>query len=205
MNNPFIPHFNPLPKMTSGRTALWQAMTVLGYKKKYHEITVKELCKTAYIARSTFYLTYKNIDEILIDMEDYYLRPFVPIYDAYVRTDYLYRQEHFCSDTIRYIQDNKKLFYLFLVQQPNVRFMQKWKVLLKHCLWEALKKQTASGVLTPQEELLFEMISGEVVAAHGILLKYTQKETVEDLKKILNQGLCFFGKMYTLINTGQNA
>ena len=67
MNNPFIPHFASPPKMTSGRTALWQAMATLGYKKTYHEITVKELCKSAYIARSTFYLPYKNIDELLME------------------------------------------------------------------------------------------------------------------------------------------
>ena len=205
MNNPFSPKLKTLPKMTSGRIALWQAMTVLGYKKQYHEITVKELCKTAYIARSTFYLTYKNIDELLMDMEDYHLRQLIPIYDVYVRTDYLNRQEHFCSDTIRYIQENRKFFYLFLVQQPNMRFIQKGKILIKYCLWENLKKDDTSGALAPQEELLFEMISGEIVTAHGILLKYTQEETVEDLKKILNEGLCFFGKMYTLINTGQNA
>ena len=205
MNNPFIPHFASPPKMTSGRTALWQAMATLGYKKTYHEITVKELCKSAYIARSTFYLTYKNIDELLMEMEDYYLRQLIPIYDVYVQTDYLNRQEHFCSDTIRYIQENKKIFYLFLVQQPNMRFIQKWKILIKYCLWENLKKDDTSGALAPQEELLFEMISGEIVTAHGILLKYTQEETVEDLKKVLNEGLCFFGKMYTLINAGQNA
>jgi AcrR family transcriptional regulator len=205
MNNPFSPKLKTLPKMTSGRIALWQAMTVLGYKKQYHEITVKELCKTAYIARSTFYLTYKNIDELLMDMEDYHLRQLIPIYDVYVRTDYLNRQEHFCSDTIRYIQENRKFFYLFLVQQPNMRFIQKGKILIKYCLWENLKKDDTSGALAPQEELLFEMISGEIVTAHGILLKYTQEETVEDLKKVLNEGLCFFGKMYTLINTGQNA
>ena len=183
MNNPFSPKLKTLPKMTSGRIALWQAMTVLGYKKQYHEITVKELCKSAYIARSTFYLTYKNIDELLMEMEDYYLRQLIPIYDVYVQTDYLNRQEHFCSDTIRYIQENKKIFYLFLVQQPNMRFIQKWKILLKYCLWENLKKGDTSGTLTPQEELLFEMISGEIITAHGILLKYTQQETVEDLKK----------------------
>lgn len=205
MNNPFSPKLKMLPKMTSGRIALWQAMTVLGYKKQYHEITVKELCKTAYIARSTFYLTYKNIDELLMDMEDYHLRQLIPIYDVYVKTNYLNRQDHFCSDTIRYIQENRKVFYLFLVQQPNMRFIQKWKILIKYCLWENLKKDDTSGALAPQEELLFEMISGEIVTAHGILLKYTQEETVEDLKKVLNEGLCFFGKMYTLINTGQNA
>lgn len=193
MNNPFSPKLKTLPKMTSGRIALWQAMTVLGYKKQYHEITVKELCKTAYIARSTFYLTYK----LLMDMEDYHLRQLIPIYDVYVKTNYLNRQDHFCSDTIRYIQENRKVFYLFLVQQPNMRFIQKWKILIKYCLWENLKKDDASGALTPQEELLFEMISGEIVTAHGILLKYTQEETVEDLKKVLNEGLCFFGKMYT--------
>lgn len=194
MNNPFSPKLKTLPKMTSGRIALWQAMTVLGYKKQYHEITVKELCKTAYIARSTFYLTYKNIDELLMDMEDYHLRQLIPIYDVYVKTNYLNRQDHFCSDTIRYIQENRKVFYLFLVQQPNMRFIQKWKILIKYCLWENLKKDDASGALTPQEELLFEMISGEIVTAHGILLKYTQEETVEDLKKVLNEGLCFSEK-----------
>lgn len=180
MNNPFSPKLKTLPKMTSGRIALWQAMTVLGYKKQYHEITVKELCKTAYIARSTFYLTYKNIDELLMDMEDYHLRQLIPIYDVYVKTNYLNRQDHFCSDTIRYIQENRKVFYLFLVQQPNMRFIQKWKILIKYCLWENLKKDDTSGALAPQEELLFEMISGEIVTAHGILLKYTQEETVED-------------------------
>ena len=176
-------------------------MTVLGYKKQYHEITVKELTKRpANSPAIAFYLTYKNMNELLMDMEDYHLRQLIPIYDVYVKTNYLNRQDHFCSDTIRYIQENRKVFYLFLVQQPNMRFIQKWKILIKYCLWENLKKDDTSGALAPQEELLFEMISGEIVTAHGEL---KPGKTVEDLKKVLNEGLCFFGKMYTLINTGR--
>ena len=49
------------------------AFLSLAHEKKIDQITVKELCEHALINKATFYFHYKNIDELIIELEDEYV------------------------------------------------------------------------------------------------------------------------------------
>jgi len=55
---------------TKAQYALAAGICSLAEKIPYNSISVIQLCRTAHIARSTFYVYYRNIDELLIEMED---------------------------------------------------------------------------------------------------------------------------------------
>ena len=66
-----------MPKETVNRrvqftkTALRDAMIELICEKPLTSITVKDVCARADINRSTFYLHYKDVDSLLVTVEDY--------------------------------------------------------------------------------------------------------------------------------------
>lgn len=68
-----------MPKETVNRrvqftkTALRDAMIELITEKPLTSITVKDVCARADINRSTFYLHYKDVDSLLVEVEDYAL------------------------------------------------------------------------------------------------------------------------------------
>lgn len=55
---------------SSTQMALQNAFTSLYAQEDVHRITVKELCKVAPAARTTFYTYYQNVDELLEQIED---------------------------------------------------------------------------------------------------------------------------------------
>ncbi len=59
------------PTITDAQHSLWDAIAVLWNKKSIYQIGIKELCQTAHVARSTFYVYYQNIDELALEMENY--------------------------------------------------------------------------------------------------------------------------------------
>ena len=48
-----------------------QALLLLLEKKKFEYITVKEVCEKAGVNRSTFYLHYENLGDLLLESIDY--------------------------------------------------------------------------------------------------------------------------------------
>ena len=50
-----------------------QALLLLLEKKDFDYITVKEICEKAGVNRSTFYLHYETIDDLLMESIDYLL------------------------------------------------------------------------------------------------------------------------------------
>lgn len=53
------------------KNALREAMIELITEKPLTSITVKDVCARADINRSTFYLHYKDVDSLLVEVEDY--------------------------------------------------------------------------------------------------------------------------------------
>ena len=167
--NPYR-HIMDLPDCggTSAQEQIRSTLLDLLERKPLSEISVKELCSGAYVARSTFYYYYQNTDEVLSEIENgiiYHLaRQNSEIMDRSVTKpeDMLFYQE-----TVQYVQDNRKVFYLFLIGQPNYRFIEKWKQAVKYHLWERLFCQRVAK----NEGLILEMAASLVISAYTYCLK----------------------------------
>ena len=151
-------------------------------KKEYSCITVKEVCINTPVARTTFYSYYQNIDdvknEIEIDLIAGITQIALNISNGNIQTmDF----SIFISHTMQYIKQNWKEIYVFLIIQPNVRFISKWKdAIKKHFLLRFPEKNSI-----PNYELISETIASGVIGAYSYWLKNPEKVDVDKLNEIV--------------------
>jgi AcrR family transcriptional regulator len=101
-------------------------------KKDFDRINVKELCANVPVARTTFYAHYGNTDDVKAQEEDDLISTFEAVtkrasdddiagmdFSAYLRQLAPVIKEHWSE--VR----------AFLVTQPNLRFIEKWKGSIK--------------------------------------------------------------------------
>ena len=101
--------------------------------KNFQRITVKDIYQKAYVARTTFYHYYKNIAEVIEEIEDEVINKLIIINDDILNADIKdLKSMEFFEKTINYIDKNFNLFYLFFVKQPNTRFIDNWKNGIKY-------------------------------------------------------------------------
>lgn len=101
-------------------------------QKEYSRITVKELCANTPVARTTFYAYYENIDDIKEDIENNFISGVTKI-AVQLAGDNMPKMDFslFLTKTLDYIKEHWNEIYAFLVIQPNVRFIFKWKEAIK--------------------------------------------------------------------------
>lgn len=90
-------------------------------KKKYENISVDEICKRAGLNRSTFYYHYKNIDELLMDIQREY---FEEISNKLRILENKENPKQYIVDFLNDIRINDNKFKLFLEQSPNLFFFE---------------------------------------------------------------------------------
>lgn len=114
MNKSESKYFNTAVKMDKAFISLLE-------KKDFEYITVKEICARAGVNRSTFYLHYETVSDLLMETLDYINSQFLEYFD----TDFLQIDEKIRSRSLEelifitpdylkpyleFIQDHKKLF-----------------------------------------------------------------------------------------------
>lgn len=151
-------------------------------KKEYKHITVKEVCANTPVARTTFYYYYQNIDEIINEIEDNLIGGILQIASNVSSGDVQNMDfSVFLTQTLDYIKDNWQELEAFLVVQPNMRFIIKWKeAIKKHFSLRFPEKNTM-----PNYELISETIASGVIGAYSYWLKNPEKVDVEKLKQIV--------------------
>lgn len=122
---------------TDAKKALQKAMIELNQDMEIYNISVKELCNQAHVARSTFYFYYENVMQLKEEIENNLIYDLIQINDnlSHIMID---RKADFpfFQNTCKYIEQNKQAFYAFLIANPNIRFIQKWKDGVKYHFWE---------------------------------------------------------------------
>lgn len=131
--------------------------------KSFQRITVKDICQKAYVARTTFYHYYKNIVEVIEEIEDEVINKLILINDDILNADIKdLKSMEFFEKTINYIDKNFNLFYLFLVKQPNIRFIDKWKKGIKYHFYHKCSKENCNINI----ELVIEMIASAAISGY---------------------------------------
>ena len=99
-------------------------------KKKISDITITALCKKAGIARTTFYSHYDNISDVVRSLQNTYLDGIEKIMRNPKKTDIN------ISDIVEYILYNYNIPKLFLIEQPDDLFIERFKSAAKKYLLE---------------------------------------------------------------------
>lgn len=167
---------------TPVQRSLQNALIGLLQDRNHSEITVKELCQHAFVARSSFYAYYQNTDGILEEIEDSLIYTLLhqnsEIMDRGVNTKEKLR---FYAQTMDFVEENKVVFYTLLIDSPNHRFMEKWKSAIKYHFWERLFRNEEAK----NSGLILEMVSSVVISAYTYWLKHPYEVDLEGIYLII--------------------
>ncbi len=126
MNKNESKYFNTAVKMN---TALIQLLE----KKDFEYITIKEICETAGVNRSTFYLHYENTNDLLKETTKYITNGFLTYFDVNEATlinqyekcnlkDLVFITPKYITPYLTYIKENQRVFKTAIKHFGALRF-----------------------------------------------------------------------------------
>lgn len=155
-------------KVTPAQEAMETALLLLLDEKELHQISVKEVCQRANVARSTFYTYYDVIDDCLQAIENRFLHEIIAMTTALENRENLDGIDlSFFEETLGYLKDNQRLLYLFMIKRYNSRFVNRWKDAIKYHLYQ----QIPSRISDKNRELTLEIIASGTIGAYQYWLK----------------------------------
>lgn len=113
------------PKISESKLSLKQALLILMKKKRFHKITIKELCKLADLNRSTFYVNYEDMDGLLFDIHTDFFDGIAHLLGGAKRDSQETGQEEYTgelTEIINYLAANKEIFQLLLSNNEDNLF-----------------------------------------------------------------------------------
>lgn len=168
---------------TPAQEALKVALVQLLSDNKLQDVSVKELCRHAFIARSTFYVYYNNIDEVLEDVENDMIAKLAKMNQELMNRKIREKDEMaFYSKTLTLIADNKAYFYMLLVSNPDHRFIEKWKSAMKYHFWERIHPSNNMKNV----ELVLEITASAAIGAYTFWLTHPYEVEQDGTYKILS-------------------
>lgn len=102
-------------KINKSKLSLKQALLILMKEKSFLKITIKELCKLANLNRSTFYVNYGDINELLFDIHTDFFQGISDVLETSRKAPHESSHEECIeklTEVIKYIEENKETFQL---------------------------------------------------------------------------------------------
>lgn len=181
-----------VPRRTSARAAIEDALVawMIQTGGRPSELTVSALCARAFVARSTFYANYTDVDSVLENVELQLLnelaqagRPMETrrgdgesVWDAY-------------NNFVQVLRTHDELFRLCIVQTPDLRFLERWKRLLQYHFWERLfgdgSMRAHDRPSTVNRALVLEMIAAAFMAGVRLWLIDPQQVGTPELRELI--------------------
>lgn len=162
-----------------------QALLMLLEKKEYEFITVKEICEKAGVNRTTFYLHYDSIDDLLIETIELINKRFNETFNNEILdVNNLNKEELYLIDDkylipyLNFINENKKIYKL-IHNKPYVFKNQEVFDKLYNSLFDKILDK--HGVEDNEKEYIFSFFSLGLVA---VVQKWIEKDCEDDIYMI---------------------
>lgn len=154
-----------------------EALLLLLQKKEYEFITVKEVCKKAGVNRSTFYLHYETMDDLLQESVEMINRKFRESFGketAGFNVKNATREESFLvtpkylAPYLTFIKENKNVFRLFYEKSSLFKTEETMEKMYRDIFRPSLEK---FGVAAEDQPFVFEYYFSGVAA---VIMKWVQ-------------------------------
>lgn len=135
-------------------------------EKSIHQITVKELCDSVNIPRTSFYNYFSDIFEVLESIEDQLIIDLSQINSGFAAYDlHGCNRENFdfFTKTLEYIVEHEFWFKVLLNKNRDGHFIYKWKKIIKRDFSE---KYFMENIQLENEPLKLEMIASGCIGAY---------------------------------------
>lgn len=166
-------------KLTSAEISLQKAFLDLNKKKPRMSISVTELCKAASVARTTFYSLYKNTDNLLSQIEDILIRDLLKV------NRHGTSAQDYASNVLSFIEKYKTPLHVLLVDEPDARFMRKWKDAVKFHLYE----RTSENNAPEYRDLALEMVASMGLGAYVWYLDHPNVSDPDQLREAVRTSI----------------
>lgn len=188
MNKSESKYFNTAVKMD-------KAFLELLEKKDFEFITVKEICVKAGVNRSTFYLHYETIGDLLDESVQYMfdqLFEYFPDKDTHVMNDiknaeladlYLITP-HFLEPYMTYISEHKRLFATALKKSDSLRLDDSYDKLFTHVLSRILDR---FGIPENRKKYMLKFYIYGIIVVIGEWLKNDCAEPIDFIIEIISE------------------
>ncbi len=167
-----------------------EALILLLEKKEYSFITVKEICEKAGVNRSTFYLHYETMDDLLSECIEYTGNKIQKKYNNKIidkkviknsqLEDLLLITPEYLLPYLEFLKDNKSI-YKIAYSQPNV-FKEQY--IVNH-LHKNIFEPILDRFLVPKNEQKY-MISFYLSGMSSVMIEWIKNDCKENIQTILN-------------------
>ena len=170
-----------------------EALINLLEKKEIDYITIKEICNKAGFNRSTFYLHYENISDLIVECMEYINTKFLSqfnkntnvfineIEDSKLEDLYLIKSEYL-TPYLTFIKENKNIFKATLFNPDAMQANKRINSLEKHVIIPIMKRYDI-----PEEKIKYILsfhIHG-IVAIVNEWIKSNCKDSIEEIQNII--------------------
>lgn len=174
---------------------LTDALVSLLKVKSIQNISVKELCDTADINRSTFYLHYKDIYDMMQQIENDILEQFEQLFTHHRLKDMYSDPYDLLHDIFLLTLEYSELFQTLLSPNGDISFLMEIKYLFRNRYLEIFLSSTQEKDTTKLEYSYSFIVNGCL----GLIERWVnsgQKETPEEMaalaSNIITTGIRFF-------------
>ena len=167
-----------------------EALILLLEKKEYSYITIKEICEKAGVNRSTFYLHYETIDDLLSECIEYVGNKINKKFSNKVidkqvikdsgLDDLLFITPEYLLPYLEFLKENK-VIYKIAYSQPNV-FKEQYVV---NHLHKNIFEPILNRFLVPKNEQKY-MMSFYLSGMGALMIEWIKNDCKEDIQTIIN-------------------
>ena len=183
MNKNESKYFNTAIKMD-------EALITLLEKKDFEYITIKEICDTAGVNRSTFYLHYENTTDLLKETTRYILDKHFAYYSADTKgiterfvncelKDLVFISAEHLVPYLTFIKDNQRIFRISIKQFNTLNMDDVYGKMFKHIFNPILQR-----FHVPEKERAYVM-KFYLTGVFAIVMEWLDKNCSDDMETII--------------------
>lgn len=193
MNRNESKYFNTAIKMD-------EALITLLEKKDFEYITVKEICDTAGVNRSTFYLHYENTSDLLQETARYIVDKHLKYYgidnqrislqfENCKRDELLFITDEYLTPYLTFIKENKRLFKVSIKRFHSMRMDEVYGK-----MFENIFSPILACFCVPEAERSYVM-KFYLTGVFAVINEWLDKDCSDDMKTIIKVILdCVLGE-----------
>ena len=183
MNKNESKYFNTAIKMD-------EALITLLEKKDFEYITIKEICDTAEVNRSTFYLHYENTSDLLKETTRYIIDKHLAYYEidqkrislqfeTCKREELLFITDEYLVPYLKFIKDNQRLFKVSIKQFNSFNMNEVYDRMFEHIFNPILER-----FHVPEKERAYVM-KFYLTGVFSIVMEWLDKNCSDDIETII--------------------
>lgn len=187
MNRSESKYFNTSEKMCTAFFSLLE-------KKDYEYITVKEICKKANVNRSTFYLHYETMDDLLDESVEHKIRElekYLSPKSVEIRTRILtcpieqldFITPEYLVPYLNYVKDNRRIFLLFMEKTKSLKLKEVYSGMISKIINPILERFQLNQT---EKKYLPAFCIGGLIGIISAWLETDCKESVETIFEFMN-------------------